>query len=89
MIDTFVYSGAAVSLVYCDKIGAVSTSKRAVRLSFLFYTCLSFTFSEYVASPGGKFSVPKMLSQFFISILQLKSQKIPESEYTTLPNGLK
>lgn len=38
----------ALSLVYCDKVGAVSTSKRALR-----------------------------------------SQKVPEDEYTTLPNGLK
>lgn len=38
----------ALSLVYCDEVGAVSTSKRALR-----------------------------------------SQKVPEDEYTTLPNGLK
>uniref|UniRef100_A0A0C9RNQ2 peptidylprolyl isomerase n=1 Tax=Wollemia nobilis TaxID=56998 RepID=A0A0C9RNQ2_9CONI len=42
------FTGAAIILVSCDKVGAISTSKRALR-----------------------------------------AQKIPESEYTTLPNGLK
>ena len=79
-----VYLMLVVGVYACDVAGAVSTSRRAVCVLIILLLLMRKSKRKWLfwkASINWNFPL--------FCFLQLRGAKIPESDYTTLPNGLK
>lgn len=85
---------AAAGIYICDEAGAASTSRRAVIFCFTYppfmiIPPLILFYSLRIVKEEINHRIMLAKNEPGFSLLQLRGAKIPESEYTTLPNGLK